>query len=74
VIAAVADMHTAVWYQFNNPRLSASAREAIEAALHNGDQIGVSSISLIEMIYLVEKGRIPTTAVEDLIRGLLDQE
>ena len=27
MIAAVADTHTAVWYLFNNPKLSAGARE-----------------------------------------------
>jgi PIN domain nuclease of toxin-antitoxin system len=32
MIAAVADTHTAVWYLFNNPQLSADARQAIEKA------------------------------------------
>jgi PIN domain nuclease of toxin-antitoxin system len=61
MIAAVADTHTAVWYLFNNPRLSAIARQGIEDAFSSGDQIGVSSISLCEMVYLAEKGRIPST-------------
>jgi PIN domain nuclease of toxin-antitoxin system len=74
MIAAVADTHTAVWYLFNHPKLSAGARRAIEEAFRAGDQIGVSSISLVEMIYLTEKGRIPSTAVQDLVRGLFDPE
>ena len=74
MIAAVADTHTAVWYLFNNPRLSAVTRRTIEEAFRAGDQIGVSSISLVEMVYLAEKGRIPSTAVEDLMRALLDSE
>ncbi len=74
MISAVADTHTAVWYLFDNPRLSAGARQAIEEAFRAGDQIGVSSISLVEMVYLAEKGRIPTTAVQDLVRGLFDPE
>ena len=37
MIAAVADTHTAVWYLFNNPRLSAGAREVIDAAFCAGD-------------------------------------
>jgi PIN domain nuclease of toxin-antitoxin system len=49
MIAAVADTHTAVWYLFHNPNLSARARQAIEAAFAAGDQVGVSSISLVEM-------------------------
>jgi PIN domain nuclease of toxin-antitoxin system len=74
MIAAVADTYTAVWYLFNNPKLSAGARETIEEAFRAGDQIGVSSISLAEMVYLSEKGRIPSTAVQDLIHRLFDPE
>jgi PIN domain nuclease of toxin-antitoxin system len=74
MITAVADTHTAVWYLFNNPRLSAGAREAIEGAFRAGDQIGVSSISLAEMVYLAEKNRIPSTAVQNLIDRLFDPE
>jgi hypothetical protein len=33
MIAAVADTHTAVWYLFNNPKLSAGARETAPAKL-----------------------------------------
>lgn len=74
MIVAVADTHTAVWYMFNNPNLSAVAGQAIENAFRAGDQIGVSSISLAEMVYLCEKGRIPVDAVQDLIRNLFDPE
>jgi PIN domain nuclease of toxin-antitoxin system len=74
MIAAVADTHTAVWYLFNNPKLSAGARRAIEDAFRAGNQIGVSAISLAEMVYLCEKGRIPSTAVKDLIHCLFDPE
>jgi len=74
VIVAIADTHAAVWHLFNNPRLSLSARNVIEEALQAGHQIGVSSISLVEMVYLSEKERIPLTAVHDLIRALIDPE
>jgi len=68
MIAAVADTHTTVWY----PRLSANARQVIERAFQNGDEIGISSISLIEMIYLTEKARIPPIAVQTLLESLLN--
>jgi len=74
MIVAVADTHTAVWYLFNSPKLSVRARQAIEGAFREGNEIGVSSISLAEMVYLAEKGRIPSTAVQDLIRRLLDAD
>ena len=68
MIVAVADTHAAVWYLFNNSKLSDTARLAIEDAFKGGNQVGVSAITLAEIVYLVEKGRIPTTAVSDLIR------
>ncbi|SRR5258708_40256829 len=74
MIVAVADTHAAVWYLFNNSKLSVAARQAIENALKDGNQVAVSAITLAEMVYLVEKGRIPSTAVSDLIRGLSDPE
>jgi PIN domain nuclease of toxin-antitoxin system len=72
VIVAVADTHVVVWYLFNNPKLSAVAKEAVESAFREGHQIGVSSISLVELVYLVEKGRIPETAFDLLIQNLED--
>lgn len=72
MIVVVADTHTAVWYLFNNLRLSAGARQEIEGAFRAGNQIEVSSISLAEMVYLAEKGRIPSSAVQDLIHSLSD--
>ena len=74
MIVAVADTHAVVWYLFNNPRLSTRARRIIEDARKNGDQIGVSSISLAEIVYLVEKGRIPHNTVSELLFALSDAE
>jgi PIN domain nuclease of toxin-antitoxin system len=74
MIVAVADTHTAVWYLFDNPRLSGPARLAIEDAFKDGNQVGVSAISVAEMVYLVEKGRIPASAVTNLILGLSDPD
>jgi len=46
----------AVWYVFNDARLSQPARQFIEKTAHEGGQIGVSSISLVELVYLCDKG------------------
>jgi PIN domain nuclease of toxin-antitoxin system len=59
MIRAVADTHVLIWYLYNDVRLSSRARTYIETAAEEGDQIGISSISLAEMVYLIEKGRIP---------------
>lgn len=68
--AAVTDTHSVVWYLANDPRLSMPAREAFEAAGQRGDQIVVSSITLVEMVYLVEKGRIPPERFSQLMAVL----
>ncbi len=63
MLRAVADTHAVIWYIFGDQRLSNRARSFIEATAKAGDQIGVSSITLIEIVYLAEKGRIPTATL-----------
>jgi len=58
MIAAVADTHAVIWYLAGDGRLSHRAREIIDSALADADAIAISSITLIEMVYLIEKGRI----------------
>lgn len=64
MIVAIADTHAAIWYAFANPRLSATARAVIERAAAAGNQVGVATITFAEaeMVYLIEKGRIPNDA------------
>jgi PIN domain nuclease of toxin-antitoxin system len=59
MIAAVADTHSVLWHLAADPRLSAGARAFIEAAAERGDRIGISAITFAEVVYLVEKKRIP---------------
>ena len=72
MIAAIADTHTAIWYLFSDPRLGRVASAFIDETIARGDQIGLSSISLAEMVYLVEKGRIETSALDDTLAALAD--
>lgn len=58
MLHAVADTHTIIWYLFADSRLSATAHTLIEDAVTAGDQIAISSITLAEVVYLSEKGRI----------------
>jgi len=66
MIAGVADTHTALWYLFNDGRLSVAAGDFIDQAAAAGSQIVVSSISLAEIVYLIEKNRLPVNAYVDL--------
>jgi len=66
-IRAVADTHAGLWYLYDDPRLSAPARALMDTAEAGGDQIAISSITLAEMVYLIEKGRIEATALERVL-------
>ena len=59
---------------FNDQRLSAAAGDFIDNAASAGRQIGVSTISLAEVVYLTEKNRLPPGAYEDLSATLADPD
>jgi PIN domain nuclease of toxin-antitoxin system len=71
-IAGVADTHVAVWYVFDDRRLSKQANAFIDRAESTGNRIAVSSISLAEIVYLVEKGRVPAPTYDEVRRALAD--
>ena len=70
----VADTHAIVWYLAQAKTLSAPAFLAIDSALLAGEPVYVSAISLIELQYLVEHGRVPEHALRDLIAASEDPE
>ena len=55
--AVVTDTHALLWYLSNSSKLSSDALAAFEKAERNGFSIYVPAIVLIELRYLVEKGR-----------------
>lgn len=65
--SVVADTHAAVWYLANSSRLSSAAAKALNDASAAGDSILIPSISLVELTYLIEKGRIPAEARRRLV-------
>lgn len=58
MITAVIDTHAIIWWLYNDPRLSDPARQFLRAAGEAGHKIAISSITLIEIVYLIEKQRI----------------
>lgn len=72
MIVGIADTHTTIWYLFSDPRLGRGAATFFEETQAKGDHIGVSAISLAEIVYLSEKGRIPTNALADLLAAIAD--
>ena len=66
MIVAIADTHAVIWYLFSDTRLGKAASAFIDEVIANGNHVGVSAITIAEMVYLVEKARIPRNAVYDL--------
>jgi len=55
-------------------KLSSDAEIALSNAINNGFQIYVSTISIIEITYLVEKNKIPIVALQQLLQVLADPD
>jgi PIN domain nuclease of toxin-antitoxin system len=70
--ALVADTHSAIWYLFKSPALSPRALVAIRATIQGGDPVRLSALTMVEVAYLVEKGRLPGTAFDVLEQALVD--
>jgi PIN domain nuclease of toxin-antitoxin system len=70
VLRAVADTHVVIWYIFADPRLSVTARTTIEQVAGEGNQVAFSSITLAEIVYLMERGRIDVTTLDRLLEAL----
>ena len=70
--AVVADTHTIIWYLRSPEKLSINAVNALDNALNNSESIFISAISLVETNYLVEKNRIPTSSLEQLLQLIDD--
>ena len=74
MVSAVADTHAALWYLFDDLRLSEFAGTFMDDAAKTQRQIAVSSISLAEVVYLVEKRRVIEAAYEVLAEALANPE
>ena len=70
MLRAVADTHAVIWYIFGDARLSVTARNTIEQIAAEGNQVAFSSITLAEIIYLSERGRIDAATLDRLLRAV----
>ncbi|MEH2063586.1 MAG: type II toxin-antitoxin system VapC family toxin [Nostoc sp.] len=70
--SVVADTHTLIWYIFDLERLSKTALTALEQAVNSGNPIYVSAISVVEIAYLVEKGRFPEEVLIQILNAVDD--
>jgi PIN domain nuclease of toxin-antitoxin system len=72
--AVVVDKHAAIWYLSDPGRLSPAAVAALDGANSAGAPIFLCSISLIEMCYLVEKGKIARKAYDQILQSINDPQ
>lgn len=71
-MSAVLDTHAIIWFLENSSELSSHSRSTIEDAIRGNRHVYISAISLIETIYLAERGRIPAAALQRLRESLAD--
>lgn len=62
------DTHVVVWLAFEPDKLSKGAKEVIRSVRRQGG-LAIAGISLLELAWLAEKGRVETTlSVESFVR------
>jgi PIN domain nuclease of toxin-antitoxin system len=59
---AVLDTHAAIWYLLDTKNLSETVFSLIDGAAASGVPTYISAVSLVEVVYLVERGRIAADA------------
>jgi len=72
--AIVIDTHVLIWYLFEPEKLSFLARDTIETTLDFAHPVYIPAISIVEIIYLMEKGRISFTTLTALQQVLNDEQ
>lgn len=66
----IIDTHTAIWYFANSPNISRSAAKAIDNVVASGDLVLLSTISIVEIIYLIDKGKLVPQTLVNLMQAL----
>jgi PIN domain nuclease of toxin-antitoxin system len=67
---AVLDTHAAIWYLLDATNLSQAVFSLIDTAAISGVPTYISAVSLVEVVYLVERGRIASDAFDKFVREL----
>src|SRR5438045_9020031 len=67
---AVLDTHAAIWYLLDSDKLSVRTYSMIDGAATSGTPTYISAVSLVEVVYLVERGRIAADAFDKFANEL----
>ncbi len=71
---AVADTHIALWFLWTPQKLSSKVETLIESAEQQRQRIGLSTMSLCEVVYLVERGRVDPLSYESMLEGTRSED
>jgi PIN domain nuclease of toxin-antitoxin system len=66
----VTDTHALYWHFTNDSRLSQAARQIFHQADSGLHQVLIPGVALIEMVYLIEKGRLDVAMVDRVFSAL----
>jgi PIN domain nuclease of toxin-antitoxin system len=69
-MSAVLDTHAAIWYLLDAKSLSDKVFSLIDAAAASGVPTYISAVTLVEVVYLVERGRIVPDAFGRFVQEL----
>src|SRR5882724_8487033 len=72
--AVLADTHSILWFLFEPAKLTPAADTALTSAFRSGAGIFVSTITPVEVRYLVEKGRLPMNYLDDLLAAIANPQ
>ena len=64
----VTDTHALLWHILGSKRLSSRAKSIFEDTDKGRGQIYIPAIALVEIVYLMEKAKIPPESVENVIK------
>lgn len=68
--SVVADTHTLIWYLCDIGKLSTAALAALDRTTNTNNPIVISAISLVEIVYLIEKGRLPSEVLTRILNAV----
>lgn len=69
-MAAVLDTHAAIWYMLDSKKLPERIFELIDGAASSGAPMFISAVTLVEVAYLVERGRIAASSFDLFVAEL----
>lgn len=66
----VADTHASIWYLFAAPDLSGEAKDFMDSVVTSGGFIFIPAISIVEIIYLIEKSKLPPSTLSRIVQAV----